>query len=42
MDARARIQDLLNDGTPFMPFINDSETTHLLDKTAIVKVRPFD
>ena len=42
VDATARIQDLLNDTTPFMPFIDDSETIHLLNKTAIVKVRPFD
>ena len=42
VDETAGIQDLLNDSTPFMPFIDDSETIHLLNKTAIVKVLPFD
>jgi hypothetical protein len=42
VDATARIQDLLNDSAHFMPFIDDTETIHLLNKAAIVRVRPFD
>ena len=42
VDATARIQDLLNNGTPFMPFVDETETVHLLNKAAIVRVRPFD
>lgn len=42
VDATARIQDLLNDEAAFMPFIDQDETIHLLNKAAIVKIRPFD
>ena len=42
VEATARIQDLLNNGAPFMPFIDESETVHLLNKGAIVRVWPFD
>lgn len=42
VDATARIQDLLNDNAPFMPFIDNSETVHLINKMAIVRIQPFD
>ncbi|WP_295799321.1 hypothetical protein [uncultured Microbulbifer sp.] len=42
VEATSRIQDLLNDGNPFMPFVDDTETVHLLNKTAIVRVVPYD
>lgn len=42
VDATARIQDLLNDEAAFMPFIDQDETIHLLNKAAIVRIRPFD
>lgn len=42
VEATARIQDLLNDSAPFMPFVEEDGTVHLLNKSAIVKVRPFD
>ena len=42
VDATAHIQDLLNDDAAFMPFIDQNETIHLLNKSAIVKIRPFD
>ena len=42
VEATARIQDLLNDSTPFMPFIDQNETVHLVNKRAIVRIQPFD
>lgn len=42
VEATARIQDLLNDSAPFMPFVDDTETVHLINKAAIVRLRPFD
>lgn len=42
VEATARIQDLLNDPTPFMPFVDEADTMHILNKTAIVRVLPFD
>jgi hypothetical protein len=42
VDTTARIQDLLNDSAPFMPFINNAETVHLINKMAIVRIQPFD
>lgn len=42
VEATARIQDLLNDSTPFMPFIDQNETVHLVNKQAIVRIQPFD
>lgn len=42
VEATARIQDLLNDSAPFMPFVDDTETVHLINKAAVVRVRPFD
>lgn len=42
VEATARIQDLLNDNLPFMPFIDGQETVHLINKNAIVRVLPFD
>ena len=42
VDATARIQDLLNDDAAFMPLIDQDKTIHLLNKSAIVKIKPFD
>lgn len=42
VEATARIQDLLNDSSPFMPFIDQNETVHLVNKLAIVRIQPFD
>ena len=42
VEATARIQDLLNDTAPFIPFVDETETVHLINKGAIVRVRPFD
>tara|TARA_R110000868_G_scaffold4155_16_gene25392 strand:+ start:413 stop:640 length:228 start_codon:yes stop_codon:yes gene_type:complete len=42
VEATARIQDLLNDSAPFMPFIDANETVHLVNKQAIVRIQPFD
>ena len=42
VDATARIQDLLNDPTPFFPFIDETDNIHLINKSVIVRARPYD
>ena len=42
VDATSRIQDLLNSSTQFIPFIDENESILLINKSAIVQVRPFD
>jgi hypothetical protein len=42
VDATARIQDLLNGETSFFAFIDKEERIHLVNKSAIIEVRPFD
>lgn len=42
VEATLRIQDLLNSAAPFLPFIEEEEVIHLVNKSAILKVRPFD
>ncbi len=42
IDATMRIQDLLNGGEHFFPFVDDREEVHLINKAAVTRVRPFD
>ena len=42
VDATARIQDLLNSESLFIAFIDKEERIHLVNKSAIIEVRPFD
>ena len=42
VEATARIQDLLTDSAPFIPFIDGNETVHLVNKQAIIRIQPFD
>lgn len=42
VEATMRIQDLLNGPQPFIPFIDEDDTILLINKTAIVQLRPFD
>lgn len=42
VEPTSRIQDVLNNTTPFMPFIDEDDTIHLINKSAIVEVRPYD
>lgn len=42
VDATARIQDVLNSSTEFIPFVDENEVILLLNKASIVQVRPFD
>lgn len=42
VDATSRIQDLLNGDALFIPFMDQHDTVHLLNKTAIVRVLPYD
>ena len=42
VEATLRIQDVLNSDTPFIPFIDEDDVVHLVNKTAIIKVRPYD
>jgi hypothetical protein len=42
LDARRRIQDMLNDPAPFFAFIDASEKIILLNKAGVLSVRPLD
>ena len=42
VEATTRIQDVLNGTLPFFPFVDQDKQIHLLNKNAIVRVRPFD
>ncbi len=42
VEATARIQDVLNNGAPFFSFIDTEENVHLVNKSSVASVRPFD
>ncbi len=42
VEATLRIQDVLNSAVPFIPFVDEEDVVHLVNKAAIVKVRPYD
>ena len=42
VDATARIQDVLNSATQFIPFIDENDMILLLNKSSIMQVKPFD
>jgi len=42
VEATMRIQDLLNGPLTFLPFVDQDEHLHLLNKHAITRARPFD
>ncbi len=42
VEATLRIQDVLNSAAPFIPFVDEEDVVHLVNKTAIVRVRPYD
>jgi len=42
VDTTSRTQDLLNGETSFFAFIDKEERIHLVNKNAIIEVRPFD
>lgn len=42
VEANARIQDLLNEGPIFFPFVDKEDRIHLLNKHQVLHVRPFD
>lgn len=42
VEATTRIQDVLNDDLAYFAFIDEEEHVHLLNKAAVMRVRPFD
>lgn len=42
VEATLRIQDVLNSAAPFIPFVDEEDVVHLVNKSAILKVRPYD
>jgi hypothetical protein len=42
VEATVRIQDLLNGERAFLPFIDEAEQVHLVNKNRIVSIRPYD
>ena len=42
VEATLRIQDVLNSAAPFIPFVDEEDVVHLVNKSAILRVRPYD
>ncbi len=42
VEATLRIQDVLNSAAPFLPVVDEEDVVHLVNKSAILKVRPYD
>jgi len=42
VEATSRIQDVLNGGTQFIPFVDEDDVILLLNKASIMQVKPFD
>jgi hypothetical protein len=42
IEATSRIQDLLNNETSFIPFIDESEALRLINKAWIMQMQPVD
>ncbi len=42
VEATLRIQDVLNSAAPFLPFVDEEDVVHLVNKSAILRVRPYD
>ena len=42
VEATSRIQDVLNDEKPYFAFAGEDDSLVLVNKAAIVRVRPFD
>ena len=42
VEATSRIQDLLNSPDPFFPFVDETGTVHLINKSSVVQITPHD
>jgi hypothetical protein len=42
VEATSRIQDLLNNELPFFAFVDEDDQVFLLNKSAVIRVRPYD
>ena len=42
IEATTRIQDLINSPEPFFPFVDETGTVHLINKTSVVQLTPHD
>lgn len=42
VEETLRIQDVLNSAAPFIPFVDEEDVVHLVNKSAILRVRPYD
>lgn len=42
VEATVRIQDLLNGDRQFLPFIDEDEQVHLVNKDRVISIRPYD
>ncbi len=42
VEATSRISDLLDNGMPFMPFVDSQEQIQLIQKSAIIRIKPYD
>jgi len=42
IEATTRIQDLMNSPEPFFPFVDETGTVHLINKSSVVQLTPHD
>jgi hypothetical protein len=42
VEATSRIQDVLNNELAYFAFVDDQERVFIVNKSAIVRVRPYD
>jgi hypothetical protein len=42
VEATSRIQNVVNDESPFFAFFDQDDQLSLLNKSAVIRVRPYD
>lgn len=42
IDVTSRIQDMLNAGGGFFPFMDEDDRIHLINRAAVARMRPYD
>lgn len=42
IDVTSRMQDMLNSGAVFFPMVDERDEVHLINKAAVMRMRPYD
>lgn len=42
IEVTSRIQDMLNAGSGFFPFMDEQDRIHLINRAAVARLRPYD